>query len=375
MLDDVAGAVAQLPGLPDLEAFWDAVDARLAEGGAAFLADVGISLRETYGAQPVPHVRAALDGLVRRLAMLPWPGHVDEALRLAAGAAIPARYVASLLATGQDAQDLLAVLDGDGPLGMRACLVQELVLRGRPAPVRMPRGHPLSVLPTELTELEQEPPMPRYGLDWTSYPSPLPAVEEAPPIVGLRPAPFIASPGPDTAAAAFATWTAATVENRVVEIVEPVAGTNETVAGTLATIVGALDLENRGDVPAGSPARGALCTPELAWRLLFAAASMGGASTRGEYGAFGRLAAWHSLGGLTASAEDASTALIEGRAREYTWFRFRVSDAPTLGPRPAGSAAADPEAEGAGPAAVRDVGLAALDAGHRHVTVLAALDS
>jgi hypothetical protein len=359
VLDDVAAAVAQLPGLPDLEAFWDAVDARLAEGGATFLADLGIGLRETYGVQdpgqqPVPHVRAALDGLVRRLAMLPWPGHVEEALRLAAGAAISARYVASLLATGQDVQDLLVVLDDGadrgGPLGMRACLVQELVLRGRPAPVRMPAGHPLSVLPTELSELEREPPMPRYGLDWTSYPTLLPsdAGRETLPTPGTWPAPFVVTPGADTAAAAFGAWTGADVGNRLVEVVEPIPEADDAAAGAVATIVAALNTGSRSAVP---------ITPELAWRLLFAAASMGGASTRGEYGAHGRLAAWRSLGGLTGSAEDASTALIESRVRTVGWFRL------------AGRADGD---DGHGD--TRDVGLAALDSERTHLAVLTAHD-
>ncbi|KPC86519.1 hypothetical protein ADL35_11255, partial [Streptomyces sp. NRRL WC-3753] len=40
------------------------------------------------------------------------------------------------------------------------------------------------------------------------------------------------------------------------------------------------------------------CPPGQAWRVLFAAASTGGAYNSGSHGAYGRLAAWQSLAAL-----------------------------------------------------------------------------
>ncbi|WP_274564734.1 DUF6183 family protein [Streptomyces spiramyceticus] len=45
--------------------------------------------------------------------------------------------------------------------------------------------------------------------------------------------------------------------------------------------------------------------------MLFAAASTGGAYNSGGYGAYGRLAAWQSLAGLSGAAEGASAAEVE----------------------------------------------------------------
>ena len=45
----------------------------------------------------------------------------------------------------------------------------------------------------------------------------------------------------------------------------------------------------------------AVRSPAQAWRVLFAAASTGGAYNSGSYGAYGRLAAWQSLAALAGS--------------------------------------------------------------------------
>ncbi|MGI5130497.1 DUF6183 family protein [Pseudonocardia sp. CA-107938] len=332
--------VTGVPRLARLDGFWDAMDARLAGGGAHVLADVGIALRRTYGSRPVPHVRAAVDGLLRRLALLPWPGHVPQVLRLATGAGIASRYVASVLAAGQDLPDLAPALAADVPAALRACLVQELVLRGVPDPAPMPIGHPLSVLPGVRTELEEDPPLPRYGLDWTRRPDTLQPIAVIPADDVAHVPPFMTGPAPHGTDAAVATWTDGTVETRLVEIVEPLP------VAAVPNVVGALGLDQPGVV------EGAPLPVRAVWRLLFAAASLGGARNLGEYGAYGRLAAWRSLGALCGAGEHARIGDIERRASECDWYRFRVAKDDTF----------------------HDLGIAALGPGGRRLAVLAAVD-
>lgn len=350
MRAEIRELVAALPELPDLTDFWDAMDTRLAAGGAAFLADVGIALRTTYGSRTVPNVAPAVDGLLRRLALLPWPDHVPQVLRLAAGAGITTRYVASVLAAGQDLADLAPALRPDVPAGLRACLAQELVLRGARDPAPMPVGHPLSVLPGVRVELEEDPPLPRYGLDWTSRTSPLQPVPVSPQLtVGSAVddvPPFVSGPAPIGTDAAVATWGSSTVGTRLAEFVAPLP------TAAVPDAVAALGLEPPGTTVVGAP-----CPARAVWRLLFAAASQGGAHGVGEYGAFGRLAAWRALGALSGAGEHAAIGEIERRASACDWYRFRV----------------DVPADGT-PGAFHDLGLAALAAGGLRLAVLAAAD-
>lgn len=336
--------VAELPGLARLDGFWDVMDAHLGEGGAAFLADVGIALRTTYGARPVPHVRAAVDGLLRRLALLPWPGHVPQVLRLAAGAGIATRYVASILAAGQDLTELAPALQPDVPAALRACLVQELVLRGARDPAHMPVGHPLSVLPGIRTDLEDDPPLPRYGLDWTGRPDTLAPITVVLPSTAeqVDVPPFMSGPAPSGTDAAVATWSEGAADTRLVELVEPLP------VPAVPDVVAALGLERPGTHVAGAP-----CPVQAVWRLLFVAASLGGPHSMGEYGAYGRLAAWRSLGALSGAGEHARIGDIERRASECSWYRFRVG----------------------GEGTHHDLGIAALAPGGRRLCLLAAVDA
>ncbi len=60
------------------------------------------------------------------------------------------------------------------------------------------------------------------------------------------------------------------------------------------------------------------CPPAEAWRVLFGAASAGGAYNAGARGAYGRLAAWQSLTALAG----ATPATVESRATACRWFAF-----------------------------------------------------
>ncbi|GEM29278.1 hypothetical protein NN3_02850 [Nocardia neocaledoniensis NBRC 108232] len=62
--------------------------------------------------------------------------------------------------------------------------------------------------------------------------------------------------------------------------------------------------------------------PADVWAVLFAAAANGGAYNGGEHGAYGRLAAWRTLGALCDASEFDSIERIERRAGDCAWFSF-----------------------------------------------------
>ena len=61
---------------------------------------------------------------------------------------------------------------------------------------------------------------------------------------------------------------------------------------------------------------------ELAFSALFAAASSGGAYDRGRYGAYGRLSAWQSVGGLVGANPSETIEAVAAMAEQSRWFRF-----------------------------------------------------
>lgn len=96
-------------------------------------------------------------------------------------------------------------------------------------------------------------------------------------------------------AAAVENWTQGSngrIEARVFEFAEPIEP--ETVPAAL--LVGGLECLR--DLEPDSAFSASSCTPAEAWRVLFAAASSGGAYNSGCFGAYGRLFAWRSLAGL-----------------------------------------------------------------------------
>ncbi|MGW6918085.1 DUF6183 family protein [Kitasatospora sp. NPDC054939] len=62
--------------------------------------------------------------------------------------------------------------------------------------------------------------------------------------------------------------------------------------------------------------------PAQAWRVLFGAASTGGAYNSGSFGAYGRLAAWQSMAALAGSVEGATAGEVEARVRDCVWYGF-----------------------------------------------------
>lgn len=335
----------QLPDLKSVTKVWDTAERSLTKGDAAFVADLGIALANRYGssAAEVWQYRSVFDHLLRLLATTPGQEHVEQALRLVSVAEPTkrklARYAASLLAAGQTPENLTAVFAGGSSRAgaseeLRMCLVHELVLRGVTVG-EMPeiegwatsphwRHHPLAWLPLELSAIEETPPLPSYSVGGSSYSMPY-GSQDGPgvPLGDVTHVPWAT----ETTAAAFSEAAAAAVvnwaeesngrsESGTYDLAEPVE------AGGLPDLLLTLGLECLNGV--GPRKRLALssCRPEHAWRMLFAAASAGGAYNNGEYGAYGRLAAWRSLAALSGEFLEAPLGEVERNALACDWYSF-----------------------------------------------------
>jgi hypothetical protein len=106
------------------------------------------------------------------------------------------------------------------------------------------------------------------------------------------------------------------IEARVFHLAEPLDA--ESVPSTLLAL-GLACLHGTGKKTSLSVAA---CPPAQAWRVLFAAASTGGAYNSGSHGAYGRLAAWQSLAALAGCPEGASAAEVEAQVTACAWHGF-----------------------------------------------------
>lgn len=321
---------------------WEIVDRNHANG--RFLADLGIALLDRYGHDPQPawQYRDVFDRLLRTLTLAHGSKNVGQAMRMTSGGRHGAspRYVASLLASGQSAQDLAGAFSdpdarGSASAELRACLLQELVIRGAQiddiqtiahwAASDAWTSHLLSWLPLSRAAIEDDPPLPTYGMGGDAYSQPF-APYDMPPlqrVVATWP-PSCASeittgPRASAMAAAVANWADQSngrSEARVFEFAEAVPSDHVAQALLAVDLACLQGLQSPLDLA---------CTaipPAQAWRILFAAASLGGAYNRGEYGAYGRLAVWQSLAGLTDAPAGASVAEVQRYVDVVRWYRF-----------------------------------------------------
>ncbi|MFI5566842.1 DUF6183 family protein [Streptomyces sp. NPDC051740] len=379
MSDRIQKIVMRLPDLKSVTEVWDMAERRLGQGDVAFVADLGIALADRYGssAAQVWQYRSVFDRLLRLLTTTSGQEYVEQTLRLVSAASPGnrklARYTASLLADGQTSQDLTFVFAGGSSRAaaseeLRVCLVHELVLRGvtiaeSPAIEAWAtsphwRHHPLARLPLELFAIEETPPLPSYSVGGGSYSMPygpqggpgvvLGRVTHLPQVTDTTTEKFS-----EAAAAAVANWAEESngrSEAGTYDLAEPVE--TEALPGLLVT----LGLECLNGV--GPRKRLALssCRPEHAWRMLFAAASTGGAYNNGDYGAYGRLAAWRSLAALSGASTVVPVSEVERNAQACDWYSF-------------GAATKWFER------VAWDIGLVSVAPGARRISVLAATDT
>ncbi|TDB83395.1 hypothetical protein E1264_28605 [Actinomadura sp. KC216] len=371
MDDQIRKIVAELPRLTDVTGVWKLADDRLAQGDADFVGDLGVALAERHDDEGIWQYRSVLDHLLRLLATTEGAGNAAQAVRLASSAGIGGpnldRYLASMLASARRPQDVAAVFTGaDASDELRACLVQELVLRGV-AVAETPeiadwtaspqwRRHPLARLPLKLSDVEEHPDLPQYGRGGVSHGIPYgPSTDRVMAASGNARVPEAAETTTEAAAAliakAVANWAEESngrIEAGVFALAEPLDA--ESVPDALLTV--GLECING----AGGELSITSCPPSQAWRLLFAAASTGGAYNSGSFGAYGRLAAWQSLAGLSGTPDDAAIDEVEARVTGCAWYAFE--------------AATDWFDRVAW-----DIGLAALTPDRRRLAILAATDT
>lgn len=357
MGDSLQKIVDGLVRLESVTGIWEIADRRLAAGDPAFVADLGVALWHRYGNDPAPpwQYGSAFDHMLRLLTLT--PGTIQPALRLMSVTIgrRQARYAASLLASAHPAAGLEAVFSGNASEELRACLLQELVLRGADVHHRWTTSshwshHPLAWLPRSLRPLEGQPPLPSYHLRGGS--GSLPGMT-AQPVRGHGKA----VPAQETSTASETAAISAAVRNWA----EGSNGRTEARTFILRAdldpdAVGAtllsLDLNS---VPKLTADLGR-CTPAHAWRQLFTAASAGGAYNTGEFGAYGRLHAWQSIAALAGAPPDASATDVETLAHQCTWLSF--AGATDWFDRVAW-----------------DIGLAVVTPDRRHLNILAATDT
>ncbi|MEU5426233.1 DUF6183 family protein [Streptomyces olivoreticuli] len=373
MADEIQRIVTELPDLKGVTGVWTVADDRVAQGDAAFAADLGIALARTYGSEgQMWQYKSVFDYLLRLLATTAGPENVAQALRLVSSAEVASRkldrYTASLLASSHEAADLAAAFTGRASEELRACLVHELVLRG--AVVEETPGitdwatsshwghHPLGWLPLTLSDIEGNADLPSYGICGTSHPMPYGPSEsrELAVIADARVPSARETTTQATATAmrkAVANWAEESngrIETRVFDLTAPL--DVESVPNALLTL-GLQCLHGAGKKTALSVA---VLPPAQAWRVLFASASTGGAYNFGSYGAYGRLLAWQSLAALAGSPEGATADEVEARVRDCIWHGF---DADTKWFRQV----------------AWDIGLVALARDRRRLAVMAATDT
>ncbi|MGW2161114.1 DUF6183 family protein [Nonomuraea sp. NPDC001699] len=347
MVEKVEEIVALLSDLTDVNGVRDMAEQRLAEGDAAFVADLGVALFRTYGAakRPIWQYGSVFDSVFRLLTVAADAEHLGHALRLigtvASGDRKTARYAASLLASSRPASDLTRAFAGGqvhagGLEELRACLVHELVLRGEAvddlqgiaqwATSRHRGHHPLSWLPLHRSSIEQSPDLPSYSVHGSSYSLPFGPFD-----TGAGPAP--AGDG-ETASAVETTTPSAAAEmaRAVANWAEESNGRIEArtfalsaAGGSIAKLLSVLDLDCLAPEGQRSAPSAFACAPPQVWQVLFAAASTGGAYNNGLHGAYGRLEAWKSMAGLSGAPQAATFADVERHIHDHRWFTFSAT--------------------------------------------------
>ena len=274
------------------------------------------------------------------LALTPGDAFVDAALGIAKGRS-PARQraIASRLGYGQSKATFLSAVDrfGEEHTEILACWMHEIVLRGTKLDADEPatrlhgklaqREHVLGSMPLELLSVEREAPsyMPLYGSE---------AVQRAVQTLESGAASTRTIPPPAERKAPTVTFTSdAATEARLVEAfrpwIESPSGKREAKIFGLSPAVDVLDVGRwlvralpLDSLAGAKDANIQRVEVDAVWGGLFAAAANGGAQSSGLGGAYGRRAAWTSLGALVDAAPDASVSEVDELTCEAAFFVY-----------------------------------------------------
>ncbi|MFJ3236022.1 DUF6183 family protein [Streptomyces sp. NPDC086787] len=275
---------------------------------------------------------------LRALVCLPNSLQTGESVRIKAE-----RRLAQMVARGHRPADIVSVVYGEeldtaASDEFRACLLQELVLEGVVVPeypplrsfgeVLVSEGHPLAHLPLHLLPTERgllKPAHVQHGWTWALPPATVEKQSDQPEL-----------------------HVSAEMRRRSVEV-DPVEVTVPEAAESMGAAVRHWCEQSNGSVAAqefwsaspvppsdfaavfeqlslaawpveGGRARLHPATPDRVLRVLLTAAVRSPAYGSGMYGAYGRLAAWRSLGGLVGAAPDASIDHTAALVEQAHWF-------------------------------------------------------
>ncbi|MFF0063358.1 DUF6183 family protein [Streptomyces sp. NPDC005279] len=355
MSKDIPRTVASLSrsNYVDVAALGREIDLRVSAGEFDWVGNLGeeLAARAVAGEDDQGHCGTVLDLVVRALAACPGLESLRALLRVPASPHAEGpertraeRRLASFVAQGHRIEDIerLVFAGGVGSVHSRefsACLLHELVLLSAPveeyptlrsfAGTLVAGGHPLAALPLSLLPEEKGLRRPESAAnDWTWAVPPTPLVSfDAPElhttpsmrerVAGIEMTEISGPASVEAMGAAVQHW--CTESNGKVAAQEfwspdPVRPEDFPAAFLLLPLIPWLADQ--------APARLYPSTPDAVLRVLLTAAVRGPAYGSGLYGAYGRLAAWRSLGGLIGAPADAPVMRTAELVRQTRWFRL-----------------------------------------------------
>ncbi|MBT2458327.1 DUF6183 family protein [Streptomyces sp. ISL-86] len=354
MSKDITRTVAALHEANDADVFAlrAKIDLRVSDGEFDWVGDlgVGVASRAAAGKDLLGHYGTVLDHIIGALVAHPGLESLRTLLRVPASPHLEGpertraeRRLAALVAHGHRIEDIARSVftrnsESVHSREFSACLLHELVLDSvqveeHPAlrsfaGTLVAGGHPLALLPLSLLPEEGGLRRPASAADdwtWTVPPTPLvsfdaPELQTTPSMrqrmAGIDMTEISVPASAELMGAAVQHW--CTQSNGKVAAQEfwspdPVTSEDFPAAFKLLPLI---------PWPADqAPARLYPSTPDSVLRVLLTAAVRGPAYGSGLYGAYGRLAAWRSLGGLTGAAADAPITHTAELVRQTRWFR------------------------------------------------------
>ncbi|MDN3294296.1 DUF6183 family protein [Streptomyces ficellus] len=353
MTRDMARRVESLStDATEVTALGQEIDGRAAAGEFAWIGDLGAEIASRAAGvkdsqwyydvvfDRVQRALAAHPGResLRTLVRLPLSLRQEDPQRTSAE-----RRLAALVAGGHRADDVDPVVFGEEsgryPLSheFKACLLHELVLKGAPveehaglssfAGALVAEGHPLAVLPLTLLPAERGLRRPPHAADWTW---------------ALPPSPMVTFEGPELHASPQMRQRTAHVDMTEITDAASAEAMGAAVRHWCAQSNGKVAAQEfwspdpvaPDDFPAvferlplipwraeDAPARLYASASDTVLRVLLTAAALSPAYGSGLYGAYGRLAAWRSLGALVGAPADAPLTDTAERVERAHWFR------------------------------------------------------
>jgi hypothetical protein len=361
MANETQAIVASLRGATDVNEAYATVDRWNVEGRTRDLLALAAAIEDgcdVEGSARFPY-EAVADHVEEVLALTPGGDHLDGLFTLLGKERtrsvqrprpreLRMRSFASRLGHGQTKEALLGALEREGDkaehVELLACWMHETVLRGtaldreevaRAFQARLAKAkHPLGALPLALLETESEAPtyMPMYGADALS--NAVERLESGPTSTRTMPPP---GEHGATKATLLVDEAHAALEARLLEAVLPwTTGSNGVAEAKVFRVAPPLGPTAAGKwllrvlpltcVEGATNLHAERTGPEAAWGALFAAAANGGAYSSGLGGAYGRLAAWTSLGALVGAPAGEPLAKVDVAARASTFLMFGASD-------------------------------------------------